>query len=132
MRFSSVMDTYHVSDSASLKAEYAEAEEFSPARIGTKHVFFRSSLRMRYLPLHAITRVFRRVEFINASMGCCENSLPMDSVILCVGEGQEVAQIRMQSERMSKALLAALEKACPHAESGYVRDPSQKSAIRYI
>jgi hypothetical protein len=56
----------------------------------------------------------------------------MESIVLCGAAGQELVQIRMQTERMSKALLAALEKACPQAESGYVRDPEQKTAIRHI
>ena len=119
-------------DAAVLKAEYAAAEDFAPARIGDTHLFFKSGLRTCYLPLDAIRRIFRRVEIVNARMGCCNNGLPMESVVLC-GEGeQELVQIRMQTERMSRALLSALEKACPQAASGYVRDPEQKSAIRRI
>ena len=85
-----------------------------------------------YVPLAAIRRVFRRVEIVNARMGCCNNGLPMESVVLCGEAERELVQIRMQTERMSKALLAAIEKACPQAESGYVRDPGQKSAIRQL
>ena len=56
----------------------------------------------------------------------------MESVVLCGEAEQELVQIRTQTERMSKALLAALETACPNAASGYVRDPKQKSAIRHV
>ena len=119
-------------DAAVLKAEYAAAEDYAPARLGAEHLFFKAGLRTWYVPLREIRRVFRRVEIVNARMGCCNNGLPMESVVLC-GEGeQELVQIRMQTERMSRALLSALEKACPQAASGYVRDPEQKSAIRRI
>lgn len=119
-------------DAAALKAEYAAAEDFTPARLGDTHLFFKAGLRTYYVPLAAIRRVFRRVEIVNARMGCCNNGLPMESVVLCGEAERELVQIRMQTERMSKALLAAIEKACPQAESGYVRDPGQKSAIRQI
>lgn len=132
MKFQPALPSFTVSDPEALKTEYAAAEDFAPARIGTRHLFFKSGFRTCYLPLNQITRVFRRVEIVNARMGCCNNGLPMESVVLC-GEGErELVQIRTQTERMSKALLAALEAACPQAESGYVRDPKQKSAIRHV
>lgn len=132
MRFSPVLTSDPAKDAAVLKAEYAAAEDFTSARVGQTHLFFRTGLRVGYLPLDAVTRVFRRVEFINAQMGCCENSLPMESVVLCGAEERELVQVRLQSERMAKALLEALEKACPQAEIGYVRAPEQKSAIRTV
>lgn len=131
MKFHSALPSYSASDVEALKTEYAAAEDFTPARIGTAHLFFKSGFRMCYLPLDQITRVFRRVEIVNARMGCCNNGLPMESIVICGEEERELVQIRMQTERMSKALLAALEKACPNAESGYVRDPDQKGAIRH-
>ena len=132
MKYTPVLASEQPVDAAELKAEYAAAEDFTPARLGQKHLFFRTGLRMGYLPLSAITRVFRRVEFIGARVGCCENGIPMESVVLC-GEGErELVQIRLQSERMSTALLDALAQACPSAQVGYLRDPEQKTAVRTI
>ena len=132
MKFIPVLTNARPINAADLKAEYAAAEDFTPARLGQKHLFFRTGLRIGYVPLEAITRVFRRVEFIGARVGCCENGIPMESVVLC-GEGErELVQIRLQTERMSTALLDALERACPDAEVGYLRDPEQKSAVRTI
>ena len=132
MKFYPALESYAVSDAAALKAEYSAAGDFTPARIGEQHFFFKSGLRTCYLPLDAVTRVFRRVEIVNARMGCCNNGLPMESIVLC-GEGErELVQVRVQTERMAKALLAALEQACPNAASGYVRDPEQKGAIRHV
>ena len=131
MKFSPVLSSERADDAA-LKAEYADAEDFTPARLGKAHLFFRTGLRVSYLPLDVVTRVFRRVEIVNARVGCCNNGLPMESVVLCGAEEQELVQIRLQSERMAKALLSALETACPNAQVGYVRDPEQKSAVRTV
>ena len=87
---------------------------------------------MYYLPLNVIRRVFRRVEIVNARFACCGNGLPMENVVLQGDNELELVQVRMENERISKALLAALEKACPEAESGYVRPPEQKTAVRQV
>ena len=132
MKFYSALTKEPSADSAALKAEYAAAEDFTPARIGTEHFFFKSGLRTCFLPLSEITRVFRRVEIVNAVVGCCNNGMPMESIVLCGAEEKELVQIRLQTERMAKALLKGLEDACPNAAIGYVRDPDQKTAIRHV
>ena len=119
-------------DPSALTQEYAEAEDFAPAKLGAAHFFFKVGRKVYYLPLAAITRCFRRVELVNARMGCCNQGLPMESVIVC-GEGErELAQIRVATERMSKALLAALQNACPQAKFGYERPPEQETAVRTV
>ena len=119
-------------DASALSQEYAEAEEFAPARIGETQFFFKAGRKIYYLPLTEITRCFRRVELVNARMGCCNQGLPMESIVVCGAEEQELAQIRFGSERMSKALLAALEQACPQAKFGYERPPEQETAVRTV
>ena len=84
MKFRPVLPSDAAADDAVLAAEYASAEDFTPARVGTDHFFFRSGLRMYYLPLSAVRRVFRRVEIVNARVACCGNGLPMESVVLQV------------------------------------------------
>lgn len=132
MKFIALESKAAAAEPAALEREYAAAEEFIPAKLGDVHFFFKVRRKVYYLPLAAITRVFRRVELVGARMGCCNQSLPMESVVVC-GEGErELAQIRVGTERMSKALLSALETACPQAQVGYVRAPDQESAVRQI
>ena len=119
-------------DPSALTQEYAEAEDFTPAKLGAAHFFFKVGRKVYYLPLAAITRCFRRVELVNARMGCCNQGLPMESIVVCGAEEQELAQIRFGSERMSKALLAALAQACPQAKFGYERPPEQETAVRTV
>ena len=131
MKYISLLKGAAADDSA-LSQEYAEAEDFAPAKLGAAHFFFKVGRKVYYLPLAAITRCFRRVELVNARMGCCNQGLPMESIVVCGAEEQELAQIRFGSERMSKALLAALEQACPQAKFGYERPPEQETAVRTV
>ena len=119
-------------EKSALEQEYEQAEDYVPAKIGATHFFFKVGRKIYYLPLAAITRCFRRVELVNARMGCCNQGLPMESVVVCGAEEQELAQIRVATERMSKALLAALKKACPEAKIGYERPPEQESVVRTV
>lgn len=119
-------------EASALEQEYAAAEDYTPAKLGGAHLFFKSGRKVYYLPYGAVTRCFRRVELVNARMGCCNQGIPMESVVIC-GEGeQELAQIRLATERLSKALLEALGNRCENAQIGYVRAPDQKSAVRYV
>ena len=132
MKFIPLQAQASQAEKAVLEQEYAAAADFTPARVGSERFFFKVGRKVYYLPLTEITRCFRRVELVSARVGCCGQSLPMENVVIC-GEGeQELAQIHLGSERMGKALLSALETACPNAQFGYVRDPEQKSAVRHI
>ena len=132
MKFISLQSESEAIEKSALEQEYEQAEDFAPAKIGATHFFFKVGRKVYYLPLTAVTRCFRRVELVNARMGCCNQGLPRESVVVCGAEEQELAQIRLATERMSKALLAALKKACPQAKIGYERPPEQESAVRTV
>lgn len=132
MKFIALQPETAVPEKAALESEYENAADFTPARIGETRFFFKVGRKVYHIPLGDITRCFRRVELVNARMGCCNQGLPMESVVIC-GEGEkELAQIRLATERMGKALLSALETACPAAQFGYVRAENQTSAVRQI
>ena len=130
MKFIPLQGQEAAADKAALEREYENAADFTPARIGEEFFFFKVGRRVYYIALAGVTRCFRRVELVNARMGCCNQGLPMESVVLFGSGEQEIAQIRLASERMGKALLSALEKACPNAKIGYERPPEQTTAVR--
>ena len=132
MKFIALQAETQASEKTALAQEYEQAEEFAPAKIGASHFFFKVGRKVWYLPLNEVTRCFRRVELVNARMGCCNQGLPMESVVVCGAEEKELAQIRLATERMSKALLAALKRACPQAKIGYERPPEQETAVRTV
>lgn len=132
MKFIALQESNPAPEKAALAREYDEAVDFTPARIGEEHLFFRSGRRVYYVALGAVTRCFRRVELVNTTVGCCSQGLPMESVVVCGEEEKELAQIRLASERMGVALLDALKTACPDAQFGYDRPPEQTTAVRQI
>ena len=119
-------------DAAALEQEYASAEDYTPAKLGPAHLFFKSGRKVYYIPYDAVTRCFRRVELVNTRVGCCSQGIPMESVVICGQGEQELAQIRVATERLSKALLEALGARCENAQIGYVRAPDQETAVRYV
>ena len=132
MKFISLQEGSEAAEKSLLEQEFEQAEDFAPAKIGATQFFFKVGRKVYVLPLAEITRCFRRVELVNARMGCCNQGLPMESVVVCGAGEQELAQIRVATERMSKALLAALKKACPQAKFGYERPPEQETAVRSV
>jgi len=46
-----------------LKKEFQNAEKFGELRIGNKHLFHRSFIRVRVMPFLECSRIFLRVEF---------------------------------------------------------------------
>ena len=119
-------------DAAALEQEYASAEDYTPAKLGPAHLFFKSGRKVYYIPYDAVTRCFRRVELVNTRVGCCSQGIPMESVVICGQGEEELAQIRVATERLSKALLEALGARCENAQIGYVRAPDQETAVRYV
>ena len=132
MKFIPLQTGSSVPEQEELKQEYDRAEDFAPAKVGATRLFFKSGRKIYHIPLSEITRCFRRVELVNARMGCCNQGLPMESVVICGAEEQELAQIRLATERVGKALLGALEHACPQAKIGYERPLEQETAVRTV
>lgn len=122
-----------VLDMAVLESEYSEGRELAPVRFGSQHFFFKVRRKVYYIPYEKITRCFRRVELVDARMGCCFTALDMENIVICGAEEQELAQIRLSGgERVGKVVLDTLQEKCPNAEIGYVRDPEQKTCFRTV
>ncbi len=132
MKWIPLEPTAEAPEKDALETEYRAGRELVPATLGAQHLFFKAGRKVYFIPYARITRVFRRVEIVNARMGCCNNGLPVENLVVC-GEGEkELAQIRFTTERAGKAALEALQEACPNAQFGYVRDPEQTTAVRQV
>ena len=62
-------------DPSLLEEDYRSAREIGVIRTGKEFLFFRVRLRHHYMPYAGITRCFRRVLLVPASM-CCGMTLP--------------------------------------------------------
>lgn len=133
MKFIPLEPMNEVLDMAVLESEYSEGRELAPVRFGSQHFFFKVRRKVYYISYEKITRCFRRVELVDARMGCCFTALDMENIVICGAEEQELAQIRLSGgERVGKVVLDTLQEKCPHAEIGYVRDPEQKTCFRTV
>lgn len=133
MKFIPVDQTDEALEKETLENEYREGRELAPVRFGSQHFFFKVGRKVYYIPYEKITRCFRRVELVDARMGCCFTALDMENIVICGAEEQELAQIRLSGgERVGKVVLDTLQEKCPQAEIGYVRDPEQKTCFRTV
>ena len=60
MKFIPLLKGSAAADESSLSQEYAQAEEFAPAKLGATQFFFKAGRKIYYLPLSEITRCFPR------------------------------------------------------------------------
>ena len=108
-----------------LHAGYKEGREIGKTRLGGQCLYFRDKLRVYYIPYSDITRVFRRVLLIPATMCCGKGDFEVENLVVCTAEGEK-AQIQLPGERAGKILLEELAKRAPHAEVGKPTDSAQK------
>ena len=106
-------------------AGYKEGREIGKIRLGAKALYFRDKLKVYYVPYEDMTRVFRRVLMIPATMCCGKGDFEVENIVICTEKG-EVAQIQLPGERAGKILLEELGKRAPHAEVGKPNDSAQK------
>ena len=105
-------------------AGYKEGREIGKVRLGGKCFYFRDKLRVCYVPYADVTRVFRRVILVPATMCCGKGDLEMEHIVICTEKG-EVAQVQLPGERAGKILLEELARLIPHAEVGKPNDSVQ-------
>ena len=108
-----------------LSAGYAEGREIGKARLGEKCLYFREKLKVNYIPYADITRVFRRVLLVPATMCCGKGDFEVENLVICTAEGEK-AQIQLPGERAGKIILEELARLVPHAEVGKPGDSAQK------
>ena len=115
MKFHSIKNELNENiSSASLEQEYAKAHAIGNLRIGDSVLFFRVRTKMYYIPYSEVTRCFRRVRLVSASICCGRGDLPVESMVICDETG-ELADIQMPGEKAGKAALEELKQRIPHA-----------------
>ncbi len=125
MKFQAITTT--TADEAQLEEEYRAAREIGPVRVGTTCLFVRKMMKTEYIPYKVITRCFRRVDLVQASLCCGKGDLQLEYLVVCVGD-EEIAQVKLPDARAGKALLEELKAKIPHAE--FVRP--QKAAAEGV
>ena len=100
-----------------VSADYKSGREIGKARLGAKCLYFRDKLKVQYIPYEDITRVFRRVVMVPATMCCGKGDLEMENIVVCTADGEK-AQIQLPGARAGKIMLEELARLVPHAQVG--------------
>ena len=107
-------------------AGYQSGREIGKVRLGEQCLYFREKLKVYYIPYAEMTRVFRRVMLIPATMCCGKGDFEVENIVICTAEGEK-AQVQLPGERAGKILLEELARLAPHAEVGKPNDSVQNA-----
>ncbi len=105
-------------DERQLESEYKTAREIGKIKLGELHLYFRSGLKIWYIPYRDVRRCFRRVMSVPAKLCCGKGDFEIENLVIC-GEGDaELAQIQLPGTKAAKLLMDDLKKRIPEAEFG--------------
>ena len=103
-------------DEEALKKDYQSSREIGVIRIGEKVLFFRSHLKVYYVPYREIRRFYRRVLMVPARLCCGRGSIDVENLVL-EGKDGELAQIQLPGTRAAKELMEVLKARMPGVPS---------------
>ena len=112
MKFNPLTDSTR--DTELLNTEYKSGRAIGVIRLGDTCLFFKKSRRIYYIPYEDITRVFRRVQLVSATVCCGRGNLAVENIVICKDD-QELAQIQLPGERAALALMDELKTRASHA-----------------
>ena len=111
------------SDEHQLDGEYKVARQMGKLRLGELHLYFKSGLKIYYIPYRDVHRCFRRVESVPAKLCCGNGEFIIENLVICGENDAELAQIQLPGTKAAKLLMDELEQRIPEAEFGR---PAQK------
>ena len=124
MKYTSL--TSQAEEKTLLESEYAQAYAVGKLRLGRERLYFRTGLKIYYIPYRDIRRYFRRVTQVPAKLCCGRGNFEIESLVVCDGE-RELAQIELPGSRAAKAVMARLAELAPDAAVGPARaEPPQQ------
>ena len=119
--------TTAVTDTDSLKREFAQGHEIGIIRLGDSFLFFKKFLKVYYIPYKDITRCFRRVMEVPMKMCCGKGEFQIENLVICSGD-QEIAQLQIPGTKAARILMEELKNKIPHVQfSSPKADDEQKT-----
>lgn len=118
MKFHPLTDPAPGTDTAALEQEYKAARAVGALRIGQRRLYFKNGLRTYYIPYEDVGRLFRRVVSVPARLCCGKGELAMENLVICAGDGRELAQAPLPDARAARLVMEQLQDLTPHAAFG--------------
>ena len=151
MKFTAVLsEAAESADSALMAADYRAGRGVGVITLGKRFFFFRKFLTVYYIPYERISRYFRRVEAVQAQIGCCGGEIRVENIVLCAAdaagaengkpetgnggteskraEEREIAQIQLPGEKAARLLMEELRRLAPQAIAGKAKSAAEKKS----
>lgn len=98
--------------------DFESAAVFDNLRVGKLGVYFRSGLRMRYIPFSYMDRAFIRIHEVNGKL-CCGSTVFQYFRLVFVHDGKEFADSISENEAAMNNALAQIAKNAPAVAIGF-------------
>ena len=104
-------------DRAALTAEYRASKKVGKIHLGSTQLFYRSGLRIYYIPFRLIRRCFRRVHLVSIPMDGKKREILVEYLVVCDDRG-ELFEAQIPGKEAALALMDDLKRLIPDAAFG--------------
>lgn len=81
---------YQKGASPTLDAAFSRSQPFGKLRVSDSTLFWKQLLRWHALPVSDLQRVYRRVEEVHGTTGCCSNDFSIHRLVVVRKNGEEL------------------------------------------
>lgn len=118
MGFISLSESEETTDKSVLKEEFKTAVRMGEGRLGSRHMFYRYFINVKYVSYPKIQKAYLRIE-----SGESGEFLLKEFYLILHLQGGIEAKLRFEREENVKSILAYLEENYQYIETGYKKKP---------
>ncbi len=107
-------------ESPEVMKDYENAKIFDKFKVGSLGVYYRDTLKLKFLPYDFIERAFIRIHEANART-CCACNKYRYYTLEFVHDGKEYANVISENETLMDDALALIQKLAPQVAIGFVK-----------
>ena len=111
----SALDGREITEAVS--ADFEAAQVFEKVRVGALGAYFKSGLRMKYIPYDYVDKAFIRIHEMDGKCCCGSTKFQYFSLVF-VKDGKEIIETLSEDEKSMDEALAAIAKSAPSLKIG--------------
>lgn len=110
---------YHKGTDEALDAQFASAEGYARARLGSTHIFWKAGFRWYCIPIDHAKRIFRRLMPVRTKQCCGGANFMVEWLVLILADGTELEiYLGEDVQTSAEALLDRLKARYPQISYG--------------